>query len=483
MKRFNNNYLSEYYINYLMGDNYFYKLDRRDGEHRIIFFNADKDSSKKISEDDFDVSSILISTIDSFKASPVEIKSLKPLLLKEMKDVDLLLNVLENDLNQERNKKENQVEQKISYLNSIKIDRYFSLQNIELNDLKDKREIYIVGENGEGKTLFLQSIILALKEKQEDGVIFNFIKNQKKGKGKGIEIEAIDSENKKYSFGLDEEVESYKNIFAYGVNRNRNDSDKKDELGYLSLFSEDEYLDNPIKWLQYLDYKESRGEKSAISLAFAKELLIDILDRDIEIDVTPDEVLFIEKGTKVNFKELSDGYKSVIIWVCDLIKRLSTNQPNVTALRDFRGIVLVDEVDLHLHPKWQYSIVKKLRSWLPNIQFIFTTHSPTILLGASDEAIFYKIYKKDGVSQISKPLKNIKNMMANTLITSPLFELESARAKNSDENIDTSDDYLDSNIHKEILKRFQADKSLTEDDILKLINDELDKAEENYGKN
>ena len=451
---------------------YFYK--------KIIFISDKYELNRKIlkTSELFEQTSILITTLDIYQDLDINYPALKPLLLKDIKDIHLLLNVLENDLNQERSKKENQIEKEISYLDSIKIDRYFSLQNIELNDLKDKREIYIVGENGEGKTLFLQSIILALKEKQEDGVIFDFIKDEKKD----IKIEAIDSEKKKYSFGLDEEVESYKNIFAYGVNRNRNDSDKNDKLGYLTLFSEDEYLDNPIKWLQYLDYKESRGEKSAISLDFAKKLLIDILDRDIEIDVTPDEVIFIEKGTKVNFKKLSDGYKSVIIWVCDLVKRLSTNQPNITALIDFRGIVLVDEVDLHLHPKWKYQIVKKLRSWLPNIQFIFTTHSPTILLGASDEAIFYKIYKKDGVSQISKPLKNIKNMMANTLITSPLFELESARAKNSDEDIDTSDDYLYSKIHKKIRESIKNDKSITEDLISDMIDEELRLFEEENEK-
>ena len=106
------------------------------------------------------------------------------------------------------------------------------------------------------------------------------------------------------------------------------------------------------------------------------------------------------------------------------------------------------------------------------LKFIFTTHSPTVILGASKDALFFKIYKENGVSKISQPVDNIKNLMANSVATSPLFNLENARARYSDENIDTSDDFLYSKIHKQIAQH-NRDKGITEQDIFKMIGERL----------
>ncbi len=85
--------------------------------------------------------------------------------------------------------------------------------------------------------------------------------------------------------------------------------------------------------------------------------------------------------------------------------------------------------------------------------------------------------------KISKPLNSIKNQMANTILTSPLFDLEQARAFNNDDNIDTSDDFLYSIIHKEIAKRIKQHKGVSEDQILDMVIEELDKFEAEHDKN
>ncbi|MCP4347379.1 MAG: hypothetical protein GY795_17880 [Desulfobacterales bacterium] len=77
--------------------------------------------------------------------------------------------------------------------------------------------------------------------------------------------------------------------------------------------------------------------------------------------------------------------------------------------------------------------------------------------------------------KVSKPLKTVKNQMANTILTSPLFNLERASAATGD--ADTSDDYLYSVIHKQISERIRADKGITEDQILNMVMKELDKFE------
>ena len=154
--------------------------------------------------------------------------------------------------------------------------------------------------------------------------------------------------------------------------------------------------------MQNVDYREKSGETLKISLTTAKEILSELLDENVTIEVSPDKVTFNERGTEVTFNQLSDGYKSVIIWISDLIARLSEKQPYVSTIQDFRGIVLVDEIGVYLHPKWQYTIVRKLRSWFPHIQFIFTTHSPIVIMGASKDATFYKVYKESGVTKVKR---------------------------------------------------------------------------------
>ncbi len=416
---------------------------------------------------------------DQIKIQMEAKKNLRPLLLKDIKDVHLLLDVLYRDMQKEESMSI-QENIDIPYLKSISIKDYFCIEDIQLDDLQDKKEIYIVGENGDGKTLFLQALTLVLKGNEESGTVSDVIKSQKDR----MILKALDSSDNEFQFNLKEKQNNgYLNIAAYGVNRNQNDSDKKDEFGYLTLFSSSQYLNNPVKWLQYLDYKQSKGEEDQISLEVAKKMLRDILDENVDIKVTPDKVTFIERGTEIEFHQLSDGYKTVITWVCDMIERFTRNQPYVSQLGDLKGIVLIDEIDLHLHPKWKYQIVRKLRIWFPNIQFIVTTHSETVILGSSEDAVFYKVYKENGIVKISKPLNSIKNQMANTILTSPLFDLEQARAFNNDDNIDTSDDFLYSIIHKEIAKRIKQHKGISEDQLLDMVIEELDKFEAEHDKN
>lgn len=331
------------------------------------------------------------------------------------------------------------------YLDQVRVENFFCIDELSIEHLGDKKEIYIVGENGDGKTILLLAILLALKGVRTVGEIVNFIKQNPRN---NYRLDAVDNDGVMYRF-LGKAPRRHpiaNNVFAYGVHRNRNDSDKADKYGYLTLFEEDQYLENPIKWFQYLHHKETAGEKPPIRLKTALEMMKFLLNENVEINVTPDAVTFLERGTRVNFSQLADGYKSVIVWVCDLLARLSRVQPGTERITDFKGIVLLDEIELFLHPKWKYQVVRKLRQWFPGLQFIFTTHSSTIILGASKDAVFYKLYKENGVTHISQPISSISNLMLNGIITSPLFGLESARTPSFEEDIPEE---LDAHIFKE----------------------------------
>jgi len=351
----------------------------------------------------------------------------------------------------------------ISTINNINIENFFSIDKIELNALQDKREIYIVGENGDGKSLFLQALMIALVGVQE-GEVFNFVKAQQ-----SYNLSIIDSNGEEFNH---DPQKSYKYVFGYGSARNNYCQMREDTTGYLTLFKSEYDLKNPLKWLQYLDYKERSGEKGIVSTQKAKEILQYLLSSDVEIQISPDKVTFLEKGSETTFEHLSSGYQGVIIVICDLIARLSESQPDAESIEDFRGIVLIDEVELHLHPKWKYNFMHKLREAFPLIQFIVTTHSPTVILGASPEAVFYKIYKSDGKVQISNQIPN-DGYTHNSLVSSPLFDLEEISSRNYKKHVSSSD-YVYSKIHKVISNQLKKDIAMDESELLNLIEKELE---------
>lgn len=96
--------------------------------------------------------------------------------------------------------------------------------------------------------------------------------------------------------------------------------------------------------------------------------------------------LFERGGMQIPFPGLGDGCQALLGWLGDLLRHICSIRPRGATLRDFRGIVLVDEIDLHLHPKWQRDVVETAARALPGLQFILTSQSPLVAeeLGRGD---------------------------------------------------------------------------------------------------
>ena len=92
-----------------------------------------------------------------------------------------------------------------------------------------------------------------------------------------------------------------------------------------------------------------------------------------------DETMEGRRGATLPVDQLSSGYRVVLALTMDLARRMATLNPDMADPLESPGIVLIDEVDLHLHPKWQQSVVPTLLKTFPNVQFVLTTHSPQIL--------------------------------------------------------------------------------------------------------
>ncbi|MDC0668820.1 AAA family ATPase [Nannocystis radixulma] len=84
-------------------------------------------------------------------------------------------------------------------------------------------------------------------------------------------------------------------------------------------------------------------------------------------------------GTQLAFSHLSGGEQGLLVLVGDIARRLAITHPNLADPLQGRGVVLIDEVELHLHPQWQRTLVPNLERTFPNLQFIVTTHSPQVL--------------------------------------------------------------------------------------------------------
>lgn len=136
--------------------------------------------------------------------------------------------------------------------------------------------------------------------------------------------------------------------------------------------------------------------------------------------------LLMHKGDEVfKINQLSDGEKCYIALVCDIARRLAIANPEGNPLLG-NGIILIDEIDLHLHPKWQQSVISKLTETFPNCQFFITTHSPIVasdakgaVFGISDGIISPKLTYGRKSSDILASVFDID--MARSLYVQSLF--------------------------------------------------------------
>ncbi len=139
------------------------------------------------------------------------------------------------------------------------------------------------------------------------------------------------------------------------------------------------------------------------------------------------EYLFQKQEQLVPFPALSDGYKAFFGWISDLLYHICQTAPSGKRLVENRGIVMIDEVDLHLHPSWQMEILPRLSTSLPNIQFIVTSHSPLI---AGSLQWVNLIALGAGESQSTVLLRRevpVHGLDADQVLLTPFFALNTTR--------------------------------------------------------
>lgn len=136
---------------------------------------------------------------------------------------------------------------------------------------------------------------------------------------------------------------------------------------------------------------------------------------------------------ELRIEQLSEGYKIIIAMVADLAARMAEANPEKEHPLQATGIVLIDEVDLHLHPRWQRDILKQLTQVFPNIQFIVSTHSPVIVVGAAEIAQVVNLNNINADKELAQEEVSISNV--GQVLLSDLFNLNYLHSPEWDDKI------------------------------------------------
>ncbi|HAG85203.1 MAG TPA: ATP-binding protein [Cyanobacteria bacterium UBA12227] len=160
---------------------------------------------------------------------------------------------------------------------------------------------------------------------------------------------------------------------------------------FFEWFKELEDIENELR----LDNSEHRDRQ----LEAVRQAIASLLPgfSNLRVRRSPLRMTVMKQNQELIIDQLSDGEKGLLAMIADLARRLAIANPSLTDPLQGRGVVLIDEIDLHLHPKWQCRIIGDLKRTFPNCQFIVTTHSPQVIAEVKCENIYHLEVTSEGV--------------------------------------------------------------------------------------
>ncbi len=233
--------------------------------------------------------------------------------------------------------------------------------------------------------------------------------------------------------------------FSHGSEReNAIAQSKNRESCFVSLFREDAALVSCVDWLMQLDYisrdkTNPEHQKSILLLETLYTTLDVFLPEDIRLLRINSQGVFFQTSyaEKVPLSFLSSSYRAMLTLIIDLIRNMSRFYNPLKLkqnwLEHVSGVVLIDELDAHMHPTWQRTIPDKLKQCFPKVQFIVTTHSPFIAQAANDNGLF-TLRNKNGVVHITREEKSVRGWRADQIL-SILFQTASMYDSETEEQL------------------------------------------------
>lgn len=180
-------------------------------------------------------------------------------------------------------------------------------------------------------------------------------------------------------------------IAYYCIATGTNDHQYKKEIpkhlqGYIGCLNGGASIKETKKWLRTANDELINRFLSVVN-SFLCSMEEGNLTKKIVWDSKKAELYYSDMNATIPFENLSSGYKQLIHLIVDLTFRVISLNPFISSLDLVSGIVLIDEIDLHLHPRWQWNVLPALSKAFNNIQFIITTHSPFVVSSCDSDRI------------------------------------------------------------------------------------------------
>lgn len=324
------------------------------------------------------------------------------------------------------------------YLKSVNIRNIRSITDFKMEFSEYPGWHVLIGDNGSGKSSIIRSIALGLIGSQEiqgikpnwnewlrwkatSGFIQIDMIQERGGKSKesvqltlnrsGEQV-IIDDGSTAQTKGLN--LNNGPKVFSAGYGPFRrftggsyeraevyNNPSFRRLAAHLSLFGEDVALSEATTWLIHLQFQtlEKSVRKDVLANVMTFINSEDFLPHKSKLKkITSQGVIFVDgNGSEITVNQMSDGYRSILSLTFELLRQMVAsygadqvfeNVSNGEMVIDLPGIVLIDEIDAHLHPTWQTRIGEWFIKYFPKIQFIMTTHSPLICRAAENGSIW-----------------------------------------------------------------------------------------------
>ena len=328
------------------------------------------------------------------------------------------------------------------YIQSFKIENLSGL-NFEYNFKFSEKTpfLMILGENGTGKTSLLQTMVISATRNVSKPR--GFAKRFKNGRlavtyGNLEDIESlhiIDFNKGSRAVNLSKEIP----IAAYGATRLiDNDYRQKTIMRSQNVSNIFPISNNSYFLPKLVDWANEED------IELIQEALVEIFpvesDDSVYLMYKEEEKEFLvtfDAVTYYQFSELSSGYKTIVGLVVDIMRFL-LSQPNNSG-RYTPAIILIDEIDVHLHPSWKIRVVDLFRRTFPHVQFIMTTHDPLCLRGLEENEIivFKKVMREGKISVLTENVPFQGDLKIDQILLSDLFGLESTLDPKHEEEINS----------------------------------------------
>ncbi len=381
-------------------------------------------------------------------------------------------------------------------LERLEIRNFRALQSLDLKlrppNKKDRGQwTLLLGDNGVGKSSLLWAVSLALTSTEiVHGILAGLASSLVRGDispedhhmaakvsalvdsyESGVELTYDDRRNRLN--GSSGDAANFP-IFAYGSGRGSAlggpdravELDRPlDAIGTLfGLRTNLVHAETWLRWLEHSSLKDTSGSGRQFFEA-VRQTLLDLLPGVDELDIGTEDILL--RGPEVgecSLASLSDGYLTTLGWVVDLIARWahgarrSEGELAPRFNKRMTGLVLIDEIDLHLHPRWQTHIVSDLRRAFPRMSFVVTTHNPLTLLGGEpgEVHVLRRIEQQVEISQVDLPA----GIRADQVLTGVWFGLPSTLDAETRELIENHRKMLRRGVERSHPDRLELERKL-----------------------